>query len=136
MSRKIKTTNVPKSDYRNYLKKAREFLSTAQDSLIKGKWNSAGLNAIHSAISMADAFLVFMHGVRSTSPKHDDIIRLFSSLVKHKDAEENINHLRNLIGMKNIVEYEQRLINQTEAYGLFKHAQRFFGWVRSILPSE
>jgi len=130
----IRTTNIPKSDYLNYLKKAEEFLSTMQDSLIKGRWNSAGLNAIHSVISAADAVLVCFHGIRSTSPKHDDIIKLFSILIKHKDIDRNIEHLRKLIAMKNVVEYEQRLIAQAEAISLSKHAERFFEWAKLILP--
>jgi len=114
MAKKIKTIHVPKSGYMNYLKKAEEFLSSAQDSLVKEKWNAAGLNAIHAGISSADALLVSLHGVRSTSPKHDDILKLFSSLVKHKGLEDNVSHLRHLISMKNIVEYDQRLITQNE----------------------
>jgi len=134
--KKFKTTSVQKSEYINYLKKAEEFLSTVEDSLIKGRWNSAGLNAIHSAISSADALLVCFHGIRSTGPKHDDIIRLLSSLIRHRDIEQNINHLRKLIAMKNVVEYEQRLISQTEAISLSKHAERFLNWVKSLLPKE
>ncbi len=136
MTKAISTTRVPKSDYVNYLKKAEEFLSTMEDSLIKQKWNSAGLNAIHSGISAADAVLVCFHGLRSTSPKHDDVIRLLSSLVKHKDIGQNMNHLRSLFAMKNVVEYDQRLITQSEATALSKHAERFFNWVKSILPRE
>lgn len=134
--KKIKTTSIPKSGYINYLKKAEEFLSTTQDSLIKGKWNAAGLNAVHSGICASDAVLVCLHGVRSSSPKHDDVIKLFSTLVKHKQIEENINHLRSLIAMKNIVEYDQRLIIQSEATTLSKHAERFLNWVKSLLPKE
>lgn len=133
MAKKIKTTHVPKADYVNYLKKAEEFLSSAHDSLAKEKWNAAGLNAIHAGISAADAVLVALHGVRSVSPKHDDILKLFSSLVKHKAVEENINHLRHLISMKNIVEYDQRLIKQSEAISLSKHSERFFAWGKSVI---
>ena len=111
-------------------------MSTIQDSLIKQKWNSAGLNAIHAGISAADAVLVCFHGIRSTSPKHDDVIRLLSTLVRHKDIEQNISHLHSLIAMKNIVEYDQRLITQSEATALSKHAERFLNWVKSILPKE
>lgn len=53
MTKNIKTSRVSKSDYINYLKKSEEFLSSAQDSLIKEKWNAAGLNAIHAGISSA-----------------------------------------------------------------------------------
>ncbi|MDP2940674.1 MAG: HEPN domain-containing protein [Candidatus Omnitrophota bacterium] len=134
MTRDIKTSRVPKPDYINYLKKAEEFLSSAQDSLIKDKWNAAGLNAIHAGISAADALLVALHGIKSTSPKHDDIIKLLSSLMKHKGLEENISHLRSLISMKSIVEYDQRLITQSEAVNLSKHSERFLAWVKNILP--
>jgi uncharacterized protein (UPF0332 family) len=134
MTKAIKTSRIPKSDYINYLKKAEEFFSSAQDSLMKEKWNAASLNAIHSGISSADALLVSLHGIKSTSPKHDDILKLLSSLIRHKALEENIGHLRQLIAMKNIVEYDQRLITQNEAISLGKHAERFLAWVRSILP--
>lgn len=133
MTKEIRTSQVSKLEHINYLKKAEEFFSSAQDSIIKGKWNSAGLNAIHSGISSADALLVSLHGIKSSSPKHDDILKLLSSLVKHKGLEENINHLRNLISMKNIVEYGQRLITQNEAVNLSKHAERFLSWVKSML---
>ncbi len=134
MAREIKTSHIPKTDYINYLKKAEEFFSGAQDNLLKEKWNAAGLNAIHAGISSADALLVSLHGIRSSSPKHDDVLKFFPSLVKHKGLEENISHLRHLISMKSIVEYDQRLITQNEAIGLAKHAERFLAWVKSILP--
>ena len=136
MVKEIKARHIPKSDYINYLKKGEEFFSSAQDSLVREKWNSAGLNAIHAGISSADALLVSLHGIRSSSPKHDDILRLFPSLVRHKGLEENISHLRHLISMKNIVEYDQRLITQNEAVSLAKHAERFLAWVKSILPKR
>lgn len=134
MTKTIKTTTVSKADHSNYLKKAVEFYETMQECLSKGKWNAAGLNAIHAGISAADALLVFFHGMRSTSPKHDDIIKLVTSLITYRDTKPNVSHLRNLIGMKNIVEYEVRLIDRYEALLLSKHATRFLEWVRSLLP--
>ncbi len=135
MTKTIRTTAVHKSDYANYLKKAFEFHETMQDSLSKGKWNAVGLNAIHTGISAADSLLVFFKGVRSTSPKHDDIIKLITAMISHKDQKTHVSHLRNLIYMKNIVEYEVRLIDRDEALALSRHASRFLEWVRSMLPS-
>lgn len=134
MVKDIKTARVPNSDYINYLKKAEEFLFVSQDSLVKSKWNAAGLNAIHAGISSADVLLVYLHGIKSRSPKHEDILKLISNLIKHKGIEENAGHLRHLIAMKNIVEYDQRLITRDEAITLSKHAERFLLWVKSILP--
>jgi len=134
MTKKIKTEAVRKGDYSNYLKKAVEFHEAMQDSLSKGKWSAVGLNAIHSGISAADALLVFFQGVRSTSPKHDDIIKLMTSMEPHGDVKDGVSHLRNLVYMKNVVEYEVRLINRDEALLLSKHATRFLEWARSKLP--
>lgn len=136
MTKKIKTTTVSKSVYSNYLKKSAEFYEAMQESLSKGKWNAVGLNAIHSGISAADALLVFFHGMRSTSPKHDDIVKLLTSLMTHRETDSNASHLRNLVGMKNIVEYEVRLIDRHEALLLSKHATRFLEWVKLLLPNE
>ena len=136
MTKTTKTAAVPRSDYLNYLKKASEFHDIMLESLSQGKWNAVGLNAIHAGISSADALLVFSGGIRSASPKHDDVIKLITSLVPHRDAKTNTLHLRNLIYMKNIVEYEVRLIDKNEALLLSKHASRFYEWVRSILTSS
>lgn len=133
MTKTIKTATVPRSNHINYLKKAAEFHDAMLDSLSKGKWNAVGLNAIHAGISAADALLVFSKGVRSTSPKHDDVIKLISSSITHRNSAPNIVHLRGLVYMKNIVEYEVRLIDKNEAILLSKHASRFLEWVRSIV---
>lgn len=133
-SSKIRVGRIEKTQYRNYWKKAQEFYDTMEEALHRKKWNATALNAIHSAISANDALLVCFHGVRSTSPKHDDAIKLLLSLVKHEETKKNSSHLQKLIAMKNIVEYEDRLFFQSEALTLAKHARRFLNWVESILP--
>jgi len=134
--RRIKASKVDREDYHKYWKKAEEFYETAEDRLTKGKWNAAALNAIHSGISANDALLVCFHGVKSISPKHDDAMRLLTSLVEHEKTEANAAHLRKLIGTKHIVEYESRLFIQKEAQALVEHAKRFLDWVDSILPDR
>lgn len=39
-----------------------------------------------------------------------------------------------VIAKKNLVEYEERLISQTEARDMTEHAKRFLEWVIGILP--
>lgn len=136
VARKIKTGKGDKEDYCKYWKKVKEFYETAEDRLAHEKWNAAALNAIHSGISANDALLVCFHGVKSISPKHDDTIRLLTSLVEHEKTGTNAAHLRNLIGAKHTVEYESRLYAQKEAQVLVKHAKRFLDWVGSILPDR
>ena len=134
MTEKFKIGKSSKEDYKKFLKKADEFFEMMQQSLIKEKWNAAGLNAIHTEISANDALLTFHFGLRSISPKHDDAVKLLISMMKRDDVEIKAKHLRRLISVKNFVEYDGRLLSRGEAESLAKHAERFLDWVRSLLP--
>jgi HEPN domain-containing protein len=131
---KFKIGKSSKEDYKKFLKKADEFLETMRESLMKEKWNAAGLNAIHTGISANDALLTFHFGLRSISPKHDDAVKLLISMMKRADTDKKAKHLRRLISVKNLVEYDGRLLSKTEAESLAKHAERFLVWVKSLLP--
>lgn len=101
---------------------------------MKEKWNAAGLNAIHAAISSNDALLTFHFGLRSISPKHDDAVKLLIYMMKRDDVETKAKHLRRIISIKDLVEYDGRLLSRAEAESLAKHAERFLVWVKSLLP--
>jgi len=133
MESKTKTSRVDKSKYLNYLKKSEEFQATMEDDLMEERWNSACLNAIHSAISANDALLIFLYGIRSISPKHDDAVRLLLSLNKTENARRNAEHLQELIRRKNLVEYQDKLFSKNDAEVLSKHSRRFLEWVKSLL---
>lgn len=134
MTGKFKVGRTSKEDYKKFLKKANEFFEIMQLSLLKEKWNAAGLNAIHVGISANDALLTFHFGLRSTSPKHDDAVKLIISLMKRDDTESKTKHLRRLISVKNLVEYDRRLFSKREAESLAKHAERYLNWIKSLLP--
>jgi len=134
MTEKFKIGKSSKEDYKKFLKKAEEFFEMMQQSLMKEKWNAAGLNAIHTGISANDALLAFHFGLRSISPKHDDAVKLLIQTMKRDDVEAKAKHLRQLISVKNLVEYEGRLLSRIEAESLAKHAERFLNWVKSLLP--
>jgi hypothetical protein len=63
--KKHKTRDVSRDHYKTYRKKAKEFLNSMEASLRVREWNAAGLNAVHCAISSADALLVYNAGIRS-----------------------------------------------------------------------
>ena len=134
MIEKFKIGKSSKEEYKKFLKKADEFYEMMQQSLMKEKWNAAGLNAIHTGISANDALLTFHFGLRSISPKHDDAVKLLISMIKRDDIEIKAKHLRRLISVKSLVEYDGRLLSRSEAESLAKHAERFLDWVRSLLP--
>jgi len=66
-ARKINTKGIQRSEYKTYLKKAGEFYDTMLQAEERKKGNAVGLNAVHCAISSADAMLVFYAGIRSIS---------------------------------------------------------------------
>lgn len=125
MTGKFKIGKSSKEDYKKFLKKADEFYEMMRQSLMKEKWNASGLNAIHTGISANDALLTFHFGLRSISPKHDDAVKLLISMMKRDDIETKAKHLRRLISVKNLVEYDGRLLSRSEAESLAKHAERF-----------
>lgn len=134
MTEKFKIGKSSKEDYKKFLRKADEFYEMMRVSLVKEKWNAAGLNAIHTGISANDALLTFHFGLRSISPKHDDAVKLLISMIKRDDTEIKAKHLRHLISVKNLVEYDGRLLSRNEAESLAKHTERFLIWVKSLLP--
>lgn len=128
--KRIPTRGVDKVRYRSYLKKAEEYYQAMLDSLSQGRWNAAALEAIHSAISANDAFLVQRYGLRSVSNTHEDAVDLLVARLGTSERQEPAQHLSWLLAKKNLVEYEDRLFTAREAQEAVKHAERFLEWVK------
>ena len=62
MIRQTGTRKVPRGEAMTGLTKAREFIESARQETAASRWNSAGLTAIHAAISAVDAALVASAG--------------------------------------------------------------------------
>ena len=58
-ARRRPTRHVERSGAATYLKKATEFFESTQQAMAACRWNAAGLNAVHCAISACDAVLVY-----------------------------------------------------------------------------
>ena len=128
----MNTAEVEKTLYKNYLKKAREFLQTSDDELIKEKWNSAVLNAIHSGISAADSLTVFFKGIRHSGDRHGDVVKLLKEL-NLEDLNAKARQLLALIEVKNKTAYEETLMTKNDANDANKNAKRFLSYVEKVL---
>lgn len=135
MTRKRKTRAVDKNAYREFLVKAKDFASMMDISIAGGKWNSAGLQAVHAVISASDAVIVYYGGVRSIEPDHREVVGLLHDIVGDTAAAAG-RHVSRVIAKKNLVEYEGRSITQTDAKEMVEHAKRFLEWVVGNLPRE
>ena len=76
MNPKIKTQDVSRNLYTNYLKRSDECFTAAKESLAKGDWNAAAIGAIHSGISAGDALCIYFLGKRHAGPNHRDAVVL------------------------------------------------------------
>lgn len=128
----MKTRNVDKHKYSNYLTKADEFFEIMKDSFAKRKFNAAVLNAIHCAMSSADALTVFYKGVRHAGERHEDVVSLLNTLGL-PDMQSKNRQLLDLLRIKNSAEYEEKLMTETNASDSIKNAERFSKWAKEML---
>ncbi len=135
MTKKRKTRSVDKNEYRDFLAKAKDFASMLDLALEQGKWNSAGLQAVHAVISASDAVIVYYGGVRSAELDHREVVGLLHDIIGEAATTAG-RHVTRVIAKKNLVEYERRSITQAEAREMAEHAKRFLEWVTGLLPQE
>jgi hypothetical protein len=132
--KKIKTIDVEKSDYKTFLKKAKDFYDIMLTARNAENWTATGLNAVHCAISSCDAVLTFHLGIRSISDSHMDAVELLLRLPSSVEGQE-ANTYKRIAAKKNLIAYESRDFRQTEAIEIAKLAERFYGWAASKLPA-
>jgi hypothetical protein len=130
MTRKFKTARVAPALSGHYWKKASEFRNSMNRALAERQPNAAGLNAIHCAISAADAVCVHLSGKRSSSKEHGDAVRLLAELFPQGEGRRQADRLGAVLAKKNEVEYEERLFSYEEAARLAMQAERLYEWVR------
>lgn len=128
----MKTRNVDNHKYKNYVTKADEFFNAMNESFLKREFNAAVLNAIHCAMSSADALTVFYKGVRHADERHEDVVVLLNTL-NLPDMQSKNRQLLGLLRIKNSAEYEEKLMTETNASDSIKNAERFFKWVKNLL---
>src|SRR3989338_11108260 len=115
MTRKFKTKDTIKSAYTNYLKKSLECFHAAQNSFGTGEWNAAAINAVHCCISACDAMCVYFLGKRHSGEDHNDAARLFKSIREDEEINTNASRIIRILRVKNMAEYEDRLVRRQEA---------------------
>lgn len=135
MTSKLKTKDIAKSLYSNFLKKAEECFHAAKNSFATQEWNAATINAIHTCIAATDAMCVYFLGKRHAGENHEDVVSLFKT-IKCASGEININANRilRILRIKNMAEYEERLVYKSESEKVLKDCERFLEFVKKKLP--
>lgn len=131
---KLKTKDVEKALYVNFLKRAEECLNAARNSFLSQEWNASTISAIHSCIAACDALCVYFLGKRPAGENHNDAITLFKTIKSDKESDINANRIARILRIKNMAEYEERLVFKSEAEKIFKDCERFFEYAKKQLP--
>jgi HEPN domain-containing protein len=131
-----KRVDAPRSQARSYLEKAKQFLNAAKDAVDESRHDAAMLAAIHAAISAADAVTVALAGQRSADPDHSRAVDLLDEV--GGGATEVTSHarqLRQLLGTKNVVEYESRRAMARDAADAVRRANRLVAWASTVVDA-
>jgi HEPN domain-containing protein len=109
---------------KSFLKKAEEYLASAEANLAAERYTPAAGDAIHAGISAKDAIVTALTG--STSKRKDLATaakELRLSLANRAEAAAGDRALRELIGAKGDVEYGTDLVTAIKAEPLVRRAR-------------
>jgi hypothetical protein len=89
-----------------FLRKAKEYLASAEDNLAAHRHTPAAGDAIHAGISAKDAIVISLTGSTSKGKDHATAAKeLKQALGKRPDASTSEKALRELLSAKSEVEY-------------------------------
>lgn len=138
MAKQSKTRSVSEQQVGVYLEKAGEFLRRSLGSLAEEDFNAAGLLAVHAAISANDAVSGQYSQKRSATEDHQKAADLLREIAPTGARDWNLqaNRLNKIVGKKNLVAYEGRLMSAKEATWLVDQAERFVNWAKEVVGTE
>lgn len=106
------------------LRKAEEYLSSAEDNLVAERPTAAAGDAIRAGISAKDAIVTALTGATRKAKDHATSAKeLKTALGKRADAPAAEKALRELISAKGDVEYGTALLTDNKAEPLVRRAQ-------------
>lgn len=123
----LKVIHVNQSEYKSHLKKAIDFYQGMKLSEDKGLWHSAGLNAVHCAISLGDALTIYYLSQRFSGEDHTQASELLSRIAAESISQQT-HSFRRIIVKKHMIAYEEREFRKSEAAEIIQQIERFYRW--------
>lgn len=107
-----------------FLRKAEEYLASAEDNLVAERPTAAAGDAIHAGISAKDAIVTALTGATRKAKDHATLAKeLKTALGKRAESPAAEKALRELISAKGDVEYGTALLTDNKAEPLVRRAQ-------------
>jgi HEPN domain-containing protein len=117
-------TTEQRNHAKSFLKKAEEYLASAEDDLAAQRHTPAAGDAIHAGISSKDAIVTMLTGSTSKGKDHATAAKeLKQALGKRPDAPTAEKELRELLSAKANVEYGVALVTAAKAESLVRRAR-------------
>ena len=69
-------------------------------------------------------------GKRHSGEDHNDAAKLFKSIKENEEINTNANRIIRILRIKNMAEYEERLVRRSEAEAILKDCERFLEYVK------
>ncbi len=108
----------------NFLKKAQEYLASAEDNVAASRHTPAAGDAIHAGISAKDAIVTALTGTTAKGKDHASAAKeLKQALGQRPDAASAERALRELLSAKGDVESGTALVTQSKARLLVQRAR-------------
>jgi len=109
---------------RSFLKRAEEYLASAEANLAAKRYTPAAGDAIHAGITAKDAILTALTGATSKGKDHATAAKeLRQALATRPEAAGSEKHMRELTAAKGDVEYGTDLVTATRAEPLVRRAR-------------
>lgn len=117
-----------------YITKAENSLRVSKIAIKEEAYDTAVMNAVHSAINSLDALTAFFVGKRA-SGVHTEVLSIIKGILAPREYEEIQKQFNTLLGMKNESEYQPDLMNPKDAESAVKLAERIFEKVKTKIKS-
>lgn len=135
MPKETKTVATQPGEEENFIRKAQDFLGSAQRSWTEGNHQSTAVLAIHCTISSCDAVTAKLLSRRHKGENHLDVVDLLKTLPVRDRTELNnrIRQVKALLVKKTQAEYESKLIRKDDVKTMLDQAVRIYNWAHEIV---
>jgi uncharacterized protein (UPF0332 family) len=115
---------------KSFFMKAEDFLEGAREQ-VNDHSNGAATLTIHAVISACDAICAKFLQRRHAGSDHMQAVEMLNELPIDKDElRPKVRQASRVMSKKNVAEYEDRIIEKSEALQMIRDAERFIDWVR------
>jgi hypothetical protein len=127
---KGKRRSVSRTEVREFIGKAEEWLETAIEALAHDRFTAATGNAIHAGINAGDAICGARLGERSSAETHNEAVTMLRTVPIV--GQEASNHLKRLLSKKSDAEYDAIPMSSTVAHDAVERAEKLVAIARRV----